>query len=350
MASVLLSYNDVSIKNRYATHCMIKAEEIMKRIAGRLFAGVATVLIIIGMLCPEVKAEKKIGVLVWSEETHYQEAKDGVMEQMSKAGFGEPKVRFTVQNAGGNKAKASEIARNFAAARMDMVISIGTSATVAVAKEIKDIPVVFSVVYDPVDSKIAEDWKSSGNNTTGTSSKVPMSSLMENLKQLAPVKNLAVLYTPGEKNSEAQLKDLQAAQAQFGVRILPVPISNKEEVSSLVSNVAGRVDAIYLSGSSIVGETLSTIADIAAKTKVITVTHLGEKAEKGVLLAVCANSRALGRLAGEKAVKVLRGAKPSSIPIEPLQKLDVIVNMKAARAGHIDVPQAFLKAATRVIE
>jgi putative ABC transport system substrate-binding protein len=233
---------------------------------------------------------------------------------------------------------------------MDMVISIGTSATVAVAKEIKDIPVVFSVVYDPVDSKIAEDWKSSGNNTTGSSSKVPMSSLIENLKQLAPVKNLAVLYTPGEKNSEAQLKDLQAAQAQFGMKILPVPIANKEEVSSVVSDVAGRVDAIYLSGSSIVGETLSIIADIAAKAKVITVTHLGEKADRGVLLAVSANSRALGRLAGEKAVKVLRGAKPSSIPIEPLKRLDVIVNMKAARAGHIDVPPAFLKAATRVIE
>jgi putative ABC transport system substrate-binding protein len=350
LASVLLNYDDVSIKNRDITHCLIRAEEIVvKGIVGRLFAGVATVLIIIGILCPPVQAEKNIGVLVWSEETHYQEAKDGVMEQMSKAGFGEPKVKFTVLNAAGSKAKASEIARNFAT-KMDMVISIGTSATVAVAKEIKDIPVVFSVVYDPVDSKIAEDWKSSGNNTTGSSSKVPMSSLIENLKQLAPVKNLAVLYTPGEKNSEAQLKDLQAAQAQFGMKILPVPIANKEEVSSVVSDVAGRVDAIYLSGSSIVGETLSIIADIAAKAKVITVTHLGEKADRGVLLAVSANSRALGRLAGEKAVKVLRGAKPSSIPIEPLKRLDVIVNMKAARAGHIDVPPAFLKAATRVIE
>jgi putative ABC transport system substrate-binding protein len=69
-----------------------------------------------------------------------------------------------------------------------------------------------------------------------------------------------------------------------------------------------------------------------------------------VLLAVCANSRALGHLAGEKAVKVLRGAKPSSIPIEPLKKLDVIVNIKAARAGHIDISPAFLKTATRVIE
>lgn len=322
----------------------------MKGILEKSFAVIATVLIIIGMLCTEVKAEKKIGVIVWSEETHYQEAKDGVMEQMSKAGFGEPKVKFTMLNAGGNKAKASEIARNFATAKMDMVISIGTSATVAVAKEIKDIPIVFSVVYDPVDSKIAEDWKSSGNNTTGTSSKVPMSSLIENLKLLASVKNLAVLYTPGEKNSEAQLKDLQAVQAQFGVRILPVPIANKEEVSSVVSEVAGRVDAIYISGSSIVGETLSVIADIAAKANVITVTHLGEKADKGVLLAVCANSRALGRLAGEKAVKVLRGAKPSSIPIEPLKKLDVIVNMRAAKTGHIDVPPAFLRTAARVIE
>jgi putative ABC transport system substrate-binding protein len=65
------------------------------------------------------------------------------------------------------------------------------------------------MVYDPVEAGIAKDWEGSGNNTTGTSSKIPMSNLMDCLTDFAPVKRLAVMYTPGEKNSETQLKGRQ---------------------------------------------------------------------------------------------------------------------------------------------
>jgi putative ABC transport system substrate-binding protein len=302
------------------------------------------------LLSGEARAEKKIGVLIWSEEGRYSESKNGIMDQLKKSGFGEGTVKFTVENAGGNKAKAAEFAQKFAAAKLDMIIVVGTSAAVAVAREIKTVPVVFSMVYDPVDAKIADDWKSSGNNTTGVSSRVPMSKLVSTLKQLAPVKKLAVLYTPGEKNSETQLKEIQAVQNEAQIKVVPVPLTNKEQVSSIMSDVTSVADAIYLSGSGIVGDSVSTIVDIATKAKIITVTHLDDFVDKGVLLGVCANPHKVGTLAGEKAVKVLKGAKPASIPIESLKNLDVIVNMKTAKAGQIQVPPTFLKTATQVIE
>ncbi len=316
----------------------------------KMFVIMATVLVSIGMVAQNASAEKSIGVIVWDDDKLYTDAKQAIIEQLNAAGFGEPKSKFTIEVASGNKARAAQIAQKFATAKMDMIVSLGTSATVAVLKETRDVPVVFSMVYDPIDSKIAEDWKSSGNNATGTSNKVMMSVLLENLRQLAPVKNLAVLYTPGEKNSEAQLKDMQAAGAQAGMKIIPVPLTSKEEATPLVTDVAGKVEAIFLSGSSIVGDALPAVVEIASKAKVITVTHQAEKVEKGVLLGVSANSFLLGRLAGDKAVKILKGAKPSSIPIEPQKKPDVIVNMKTAKAGQITVPPAFLKSATRVIE
>src|SRR3989304_5981773 len=76
-----------------------------------------------------------------------------------------------------NKVKASELAQKFASRGMDMVVAIGASAAIAVAKEIKDVPVILNFVYDPVDAKIAQSWQSSGNNTTGTSPKYPVSKL-----------------------------------------------------------------------------------------------------------------------------------------------------------------------------
>jgi putative ABC transport system substrate-binding protein len=177
-----------------------------------------------------------------------------------------------------------------------------------------------------------------------------MSQLLESLKQLAPVKSLAVLYTPGEKNSEAQLKDLQTVQAHFGVKIIPVPLTTKEEVPIILADVMGKSEAVFLSGSSIAIDALPLIVDLAKKAGVITTSIQSDKVEKGILLGVYANTRALGTLAGEKAAKVLKGTKPAAIQIEMLKKADVIINMKTAKESRINVPPAFLKTVTRVIE
>jgi len=316
----------------------------------RMVLGMASLVMVMAVLASEARAEKKIGVLLFSDEVRYQESRNAVLDQLKKAGFGEPAVKYLEENAGGNKAKAAELAQKLSAAKPDMVIAVGTSAAVAAAKEIKTVPVIFTMVYDPVDSKIAESWSSSGNNTTGSSPRVPMGKLLSELKQLAPVKKLAVLYTPGEKNSETQLKDIQAEQASTGVKVVPVPLSTKEEVSQMMADVVGSSDAVYLTGSNIVGGAISVIIDTSTKAKVITVTHLDDYVEKGVMLGVCANAHAVGQLAGEKAVKVMKGAKPSSVPIEALKKMDVILNAKTARTAQIQVPAAFKATVTKTIE
>lgn len=322
----------------------------MMRILQKLLLGAAAVVVMTGFQTAEALAEKRIGVLIWTTENHYTETMNGIKEQLKKEGFEEPRVKFTIENAGGNKAKAMEQAQKFAAAKFDMVIALGTFAAIAVTKEIQGVPVIFSMVYDPVESKIAQDWKSSGNNTTGSSNKLPMSNVLNALKQLAPVKRLGVLYTPGEKNSETQLRELQAEESNSQIKVLPVPLTRKEDVAPMLEQVTGAVDALYLAGSSILGETIPAIVEAATKAKIITVTNLEERVEKGILLGVCADSRSVGILAGERAAKVLKGAKPSSLSIGTLKKPDILINVKTAKSGQIQVPPAFLKSATRVIE
>ncbi|MDI6686981.1 MAG: ABC transporter substrate-binding protein [Desulfobacterales bacterium] len=241
--------------------------------------GLVILIALVSMINPlslEALAEKKIGVLLWSEELRYIETKNGIMEQLGKEGFGEPAVKLTIENAGGSKAKLADITQKFAKAKMDLIISIGTTATIAVAREIKNVPIVFSMVYDPVEVNIARNWKSSGNNTTGTSSQVPVSKIMETLKSFAPAKRLAVLYTPAEKNSIVQLKKLLRVQSDYQIEVVPVPLTDSEEVALILPEVIRTVDAIYLSGSSIVGKTISMIVDLATKAKVVTITHLDD--------------------------------------------------------------------------
>jgi putative ABC transport system substrate-binding protein len=315
--------------------------------------GIFIFIALVSMINPlstEARAEKRIGVLLWSEEPRYIEARNGVMEQLRKEGFGKPAVKLTIENAGANKVKLAELAQKFATAKMDLIISIGTTATIAVTREIKDVPVVFSMVYDPVEVNIAQNWKSSGNNTTGVSTRVPMSRIVDTLKKFAPIKRLAVLYTPVEQNSVVQLKELLMAQSDSHLEIVPVPLTNIQEVPLILPEVIRTVDAIYLSGSSVVGKTIAIIVDLATKAKVVTITHLDDLVSQGVLLGVCANSYTVGRLTAKKAAKVLKGTKPSSITIETLKDLDLIINLKTAKAGNFNIPPSFIKSATKVIQ
>jgi len=298
----------------------------------------------------EARAEVKIGILSFSDESRYMEAKRGILERLKDLGYSEPKTSFMLDISGANKAKAAELVHKFASANLDLIFTLGTSITVPVAREIKDVPLVFSVVYDPVESGIAKDWQSSGNNTTGTSSMVPMAKVMDALLAFLPVKRLAVLYTPGEKNSEIQLKDLQEVQDSYRLKIIPVPLTSKEEIAQIVPEAARTADALYITGSNLVGKEIPVIVDLAIQAKVVTVTHLEDMVEKGVLLGVTSDTYQLGRMAADKGVKILQGAKPASLPIETLKDLNLVLNLKTVRAGQFQVPAAFMKMVKKKIE
>jgi putative ABC transport system substrate-binding protein len=310
----------------------------------------AVVFLTLALFSMEAQAQRKIGVLMFSEEARYIEAQKGIKDKLREGGFGEPKTTFIVEQASANKARAAQLVQKFAAEKLDLIITLGTSSTTAVTREIKDVPIVFSVVYDPVEAGIAKDWKSSGNNTTGCSSKIPMPRLMECLKNFTQVKRLAVLYTPGEKNSESVLKDLQRIEANYKMKVIPVPMAEIKEVDQLLPEVLHTADAVYVTGSNLVDSQVSVIADMATKAKVITITHLDDLVEKGVLLGVCADAYSMGRLAGEKAIKILKGGKPSSIPIESAKKSDVILNMKTAKKSQFQIPPDLMKTVTKIIE
>lgn len=319
----------------------------------RIFRNVfimSIIIMIAVIFSAEAGSEKKIGILMFSDEKRYYEAAKGMMDKLTEDGFGKPETKFIIENAKGNKAKAAELVLEFSAAKMDLIFTLGTSAAVAVSREIKDVPVVFGMVYDPVAAGIARDWKSSGNNTTGASPNVPMSIIMDRLKEFMPVKRLAVLYTPGEKNSETQLKDLQAIQEDYKIKVIPVPLTKTEEASQLLPEVVRTSDAIYITGSNTVSNVIPMLVDMTTKAKVVTLTHLEDIVEKGALLGVCSDPYLVGRLAGEKAVMILKGDKPSSIPIEAQKDYNLIINMKTVKTGQFQIPPGFMNKVKRKIQ
>ena len=177
-----------------------------------------------------------------------------------------------------------------------------------------------------------------------------MSLVMDGLKEFIPVKRMAVLYTPGENNSEIQLMSLQVLKKTYDIKVIPVPLSSREEISQIMPAVIRNADALYVTGSNVIYNNSPMIVDMANRAHVATVTHLDDLVKKGVLLGVCTSSYLLGRRAGNKAVKILRGAKPSSLPIDRTTQFEYHLNMKTAKEGHFRISPQLMKKINRFIE
>lgn len=295
-------------------------------------------------------AATNIGVLLYSEEDRYHSSFEGIRKELAKAGFKEPKVKFIAGNAAGSKAKATELVESFKKERLSLLITLGTNATIIAAREIRNVPIVFSMVFDPIEVRIAKDWKSSGTNVTGVSPRISMSGLVKRLSEIRPAKRIAVLYTPGEKNSEVQLKELQALQEKMAFKVVPVIISRPEDIPQILPEVLPTIDSLYFSGSSIVGSNIPAIVTLAAKANVITFTHLEDLVQNGVMLGVAADPYRLGIMAGKKAAAVLNGVSPAAIPIEFMKTPQLYLNRKTAKTTGIKLPDSLIRNAEKIFE
>mgnify|MGYP001038284869 CR=1 FL=1 len=147
-----------------------------------------------------------------------------------------------------------------------------------------------------------------------------------------------------------QLDGLKKLQDKMGFVVIAANVANAEEAGGVTRSLVGRVDSIFITGATTVGKGLKDIVEVATKSKIPTVAHLADRAEKGVLVVASANPFKLGELAGKKAAQILRGARPSDIPIETLKSYEIAVNLKIANAMGIKIPATLLKAATKVIK
>ncbi|MBF0593530.1 MAG: ABC transporter substrate-binding protein [Candidatus Omnitrophica bacterium] len=294
--------------------------------------------------------KKMIGVLVWNEAVRYADALRGIVDQLAAEGFTETDIKMEIRNANSSKAAAARLAHELAILPMDMYVGIGTSAALALTKEIKTAPVIFAMVYDPVDSGIVTHLQSSENNTTGVSIYFSAEKFLGVLSLQPNIKRLAVVYTPGEKNSEGQLRRFLQFGGNFNIDIVPVPLAGKAETKDTLECLKGRVDAVYLSGGSVVDRDFDRILAINNNSRLITVSHLLDYSDRGVFLTVGPQAYALGLMSGKKAALVLKGTRPRDIPISDPEKMEVVVNMRVAESLGVRVSGELLKEATRIIK
>ena len=292
--------------------------------------------------------KKKIGVVQLIQHGALDAANEGFIAGLKEKGY-EDKVVIDQQNAQGKIDVAQQIVGQFVSDKKDLIFAIATPTAQAAYNSTKDIPIVFTAVTDPVADGLAKDWKSSGNNTTGTSDKVNIDEQLELFKKLVPsAKTMGVIYTTSETNSVNQVKELKELAPKHGLEIKEIGVTNINEINQTLTNAIGSVDGIYAPTDNNVAASYELVGKICVANNKPVLGAEPAVVEKGGLVSKGLDYFELGKMAAYKAVAILEGKNPSDIEIETMKELSITINTDVAKKLNITIPEDIDKIAKKV--
>lgn len=268
-------------------------------------------------------------------------------KELERQGFVEGEnIRYIERNANGQSQVAASIANQLASQDPDVILAITTPMAQAVAK-VARCPVVFGAVTDPVGAGLVDSLDRGEDTITGTSDAWPYEDQLKLIRRISPsAKRLGLLYNPGEAASQYGVKQIQRYAPGLGFELVEGSVSSTTEVYPVAQNLAGRVDALFLSSDNTV------IGGVAAAVKVATKHELplyvGDSGtvEKGGLAAVSVGYAELGTETGKLVVRVLNGER--NIPTVVGKGSEVYLNTKAAEMMGVTIPDDVVRKATKV--
>jgi putative tryptophan/tyrosine transport system substrate-binding protein len=259
-------------------------------------------------------------------------------------------LRFGGSDAGLLSAQAKELVGS----ATDVILSQSNQALAALLKETHDIPIVGTVLGDPVGSGFIKSLSRPGGNVTGfTSFEPPMAQKwVQSLKEIAPrTKRAGVLLHPETRANVNFLQAAEVASASLGITINAIGVHNATEIERLVNEFASQPDGgIVVLPSPTTNEHRQLIVALAARHNVPAVYAFRYFAAIGGLMSYGIDVIDLYKRAAIYVDRILKGAKPADLPVEQPTKFELVINLKTAKALGLIVPAALLTTADEVIE
>ena len=239
------------------------------------------------------------------------------------------------------------------ALKPDLVFSTGGPPTIlAVKSATTTIPVIF-ITGDPLAEGVVSSLSRPGANLTGFALLAQNlgGKRLELLRELLPsARRIVIIWNPGLPTSVAAKQEAEAAAAKLGMSVQWIEARNPGELQSvLASTPIKNVDAMMVLADPVLGFERAQILAFAAQHRLPAIYFWREFVVEGGLMSYGSNLTAVHRQAGHYADKILRGAKPSDLPIEQAATFDLVVNLGAAKALGVSVPQSLLLRADEVI-
>lgn len=255
-------------------------------------------------------------------------------------------------NMKGELREGQEIIKEVKAINPDLILILGSNATQVISSSIKDIPIIFSMVLNPVASGFIESMQSSDNNLTGASMDIPIEMQFEKLRSIIPdLRKIGVLYSPME--SKTIIEDASDVAKEMGLVLIAQEVSSEKNVPSALKILfEKRVDALWMVADGTVFTTQSS-KHILLYTLRNGIPFMGlslSYVKAGALLALSWDYQDIGRQSGELALRVLSGEEPGHIPITVPRRTSLVLNLKTAKRIGIKILPSVLTEAEEIFE
>jgi putative ABC transport system substrate-binding protein len=245
----------------------------------------------------------------------------------------------------------AEIAVEFVRLKVDVIVA-GGSAAVAAKQATSVVPIVF-VLGEPVGTGLVATLARPGGNVTGLSNQQTdlAGKRLELLREVVPgLGRLAVMANVDYPEAVLEMGDVQAAARTLGLEVANFEIRRAEDIAPAFEALKGRAHALYVVTDALVSNNRMRINTFALAAQLPTMHGVREYAEAGGLMSYGASYSDLFRRAADYVDKILRGAKPSDLPVEQPTKFELVVNLTTAKALGLEIPPSLLARADEVTE
>ena len=284
----------------------------------------------------------------------YYAAVDGLRDGLRALGLEEGKhFVLDIRDAKGDLRAVEDAARTFEREKADLIFAVGTSVTLAVKRATAHVPVVFYAGNDPVVNGLVESFANPGGRLTGVHSQntdlIPKR--LEILKETLPkLRRVVTFYDPGNRLAVASVAAAREAGRVLGVEVIARPVTSVDQLrAGLRALKAGDADAYFVVSDGMVISQAQLIIDTARSKRLPVMANDRDLVAKGALASYGGGYHEAGRQSAKHVQRILAGTNPKDLPIENVDRIELVLNLRTAQELGLTIPQSVLFRANEVI-
>ena len=303
---------------------------------------------------PSAAGRTRIGVLIYgSLENNPSTTTRALLESFREFGYVDGQnVTIEYRYAQGRPERLPGLAAELVQIKPAVIFALGGDVTPHVTKATQSIPIIYAMSADPVQLGIAKSLARPGGNASGVTllSDQLAAKRLETFKEAAPrITRVAVVRDPSHVDNE--LPVAERAAKSLNVELLPAEIRDPSELDrTLETAMKASIDSLYVVSSRHTDNNAPRIVEFANRHRLPLVAGWGAWVQAGALISYGPNVPEMIRQASHYLDAVLKGANPGNLPVQQPTRFELFVNLKTAKTLGLDIPEAFLLRADKVIE
>lgn len=298
----------------------------------------------------EKQVSNVIGISKIVAHPALDDVEQGIQDELADLGYS---FVYDLQNANGDPNAAKTIANKFLANKVRLAVGIATPTAQALAGTLRDIPVVFAAVTDPVSAGLVSSLDKGSDNVTGVSDLTPVKAQIEFLNRIKPITKLGHIYTSSEENAVILADLAKKACEALGIEFIATTVTKSAEVKQAAQLIAPKVDAIYISTDNTVVSAIAAVVEVATDKGIPIMSADPSSAEtNGVLAAWGFDYYKMGRATGKLIDEILKGESTTNMPTRFMTEpsdIDLLINMDVAKDLGINIPSQIKDSASRLV-